>query len=51
MYLQTTVLSDVLALWDTEEKGKIGAVHATEWCFGPEDLVITKLLKLFCKKV
>ncbi len=32
------------------ETGKIGAVNATAWRFGPEDLVKTELIIKACKK-
>jgi hypothetical protein len=33
-----------------KETGKIGAVSKTAWLFGPEDLVKTKFVKIYCKK-
>jgi hypothetical protein len=30
------------------ETGKIGAVSKTTWCFGPEDLVKTKFINIYC---
>jgi hypothetical protein len=32
------------------ETGKIGAVSKTAWLFGPEDLVKTKFIIIYCKK-
>jgi hypothetical protein len=32
------------------ETGKIGAVSKTAWRFGPEDLVETKFIIIYCKK-
>jgi hypothetical protein len=37
-------------LCDTQEPEKIGAVSATTWCFGPEDLVKTTFIIIYCKK-
>jgi hypothetical protein len=36
-------------LCDTQKPAKIGAVSATTWHFGPEDLVKTKFIIICCK--
>jgi hypothetical protein len=37
-------------LCDTQETAKIGAVSTTTWQFGPEELVKTKFIIIYCKK-
>ncbi len=34
----------------TQEPAKIGSVSETTWLFGPEDLVRTKFVIIYCKK-
>jgi hypothetical protein len=37
-------------LCDAQEPAKIRAVSVTTWRFGPEDLVKTKFITIYCKK-
>jgi hypothetical protein len=37
-------------LCDTQKPAKIGVVSKTAWLFGPEDLVKTKCIIIYCKK-
>jgi hypothetical protein len=37
-------------LCDTQKPAKIGAIGETAWLFGPEDLVKTKFIMIYCKK-
>jgi hypothetical protein len=37
-------------LCDTQKLAKIGAVSKTAWLFGPDDLVKTKFIIIYCKK-
>ncbi len=40
----------LISVEHTEKPAKIGAINATAQCFGPKDLVKTKLVKKACKK-